>query len=158
MTPDSRQRFDQPREVPGLAALPPPFPVGMVTVLPPAGGIAAHRLQGSGSVFGIGHIDVSGRHREARKPLDDERVANPPAIFRVIGKAASATPTLDGQGVALSARLGLARIAGGSLNPGRHTSFGLIVLQVCEVRGVKSGLARWFQFRASVELRNPPQR
>ena len=138
MPPDARQRVDQAGEMPALAALAHLFPIRMIAILPPAGGIAAHRLQRRGFVFGIDDIDVGRRHRQTRQPLDDARVADAAAVLAVIAEAAAAAPALDGQAIACGARRALRGVFEGSASPRRHAC-SAVVTAGFPGRAVKSG-------------------
>ena len=124
VTADARQRVDQADKMSGLPALAHLFPIWMITVLPPACGIAAHGLQRRRIVFGIDDIGIGRRHRKTRQAFDDAWVCNPPAVLAVIAEAASAAAALDGQTIACGARRALGGAFDSSGNPRRHASSG----------------------------------
>ena len=96
---DARQHVGEPRQAPRLANLAHLFPIGMIAVLQPAGGIAPDGLQVRGRVLRVEHVGVGGRHGETRQPLHRGAVADHAVVGIEIDPALAAPAPADRQGV-----------------------------------------------------------
>ena len=66
---NARQYLGEPRKAPRLAHFADLFPLVMIAVLQPAGGIAPDCLQMRPAVFGVEHVLVGRRDGKAGQPL-----------------------------------------------------------------------------------------
>ena len=70
VAPDLRKRRDEPGQAMRLALLAHLFPIGVIAVLQPAGGVDADRLQMRIGVGRIAHLAIGRRHRHPVQPAD----------------------------------------------------------------------------------------
>src|SRR3954451_16233721 len=125
---DFGKRIDQPGQAMSLALLADLLPVRMVTILQPARGVAADRLEMRIRVRRIAHFGVGRRHRHRVQTLDRAGVADRLAVGANKRIALAPLDAADGQFVLVAELeaefVGKSFDAGGMSRPGIYGGIG----------------------------------